>query len=386
MTPEELLDIIELGESSHVQFKERLTDAHALSQEFAAFANGKGGRVIVGVNDKTGALSGLTFALIREYNEIAAHAATNNLLPPIAIETEQVRIGDEILMVITVPQGSNKPYKDKNGTMWMKIAADKRRITANEEIARLLQDSGTLYADEMVVLGSSITEIIPEEANRWCEKRYEGTWETLNKAIEEALGEAHLVKGEALTLAGLVLLGKYPQKYRPECSIKCLALPGMTLIADTFLDSEPSLYGNYSEVFSRAMSFFERNLRKIPAGTGFNAQSQWEIPAQALQELVVNALVHRNYFIRSEVRIAIFTDRIEIISPGTLPNSLTIESIKAGTAIPRNPILQQNAQYLLPYKGWGTGIRRALEFYPHIDFINDTERQLFTAIIRRNVS
>ncbi len=386
MTPDELRTIIELGESSRVQFKERLTDAHALSQEIAAFANCKGGQVVVGVNDKTGALRGLSFEQIREYNEITAHAATNNLLPLIAVETEQVRIGSEMLMVITVPQGSNKPYKDKNGAMWMKIAADKRRVTANEEIARLLQESGTLYADEMVVFGSTSVEIDSEQVHRWLEKKYEGTWESLNKSIDNELRQAFLMKDDFFTLAGLTLLGTYPQKYRPECSIKCLALPGTTLIADTFLDSEPSLYGNYAEIFRRTMSFFERNLRKVPSGEGFNAQSQWEIPAVALQELVINALIHRNYFIRAEIRIAIFTDRIEIISPGTLPNSLTIENIKAGTSIPRNPILQQNAQYLLPYKGWGTGIRRALQHYPNIDFINDTERQIFTAIIHRKVS
>jgi ATP-dependent DNA helicase RecG len=382
----ELLDIIELGESSRVQFKERLTDAHKLSQEFAAFANGKGGWIIVGVNDKTYSLRGLSREEISQYNQLVVNAASTNLQPALNIETEQIRVHNEILMVIIVPEGVNKPYKDNKGVTWVKNGSDKRRVTSNEEIARLLQDSGTLYADEMVIHNSSLIERNKEETERWLQEKYKAQWENLNKVIESALEESYLAKNGSFTLAGLVLLAQHPQKYRPECSVKCLNLPGTSIVADTFLDNEPSLYGSLSEIFRRTMDFFERNLRKIPSASGFNAQSHLEIPIEALQELVINALVHRNYFIRSEVKVVILTDRIEISSPGTLPNSLTIANIKAGTSIPRNPILQQNAQYLLAYKGWGTGIRRALELYPNIDFINDTERQIFTAIIRRTAS
>jgi ATP-dependent DNA helicase RecG len=386
MTPEELHNIIELGESSHVQFKERLTDAHALSQEFAAFANGKGGMVIVGVNDKTGALRGLSFEEIRDYNQLAVHAATNNLFPAIHIKTEQVRLQGEILMILRVPEGSNKPYKDKNDGMWMKNGSDKRRVTSNDEIARLLQESGTLFADEMVLHTTSVEDLDKRLVTRFLKKKFGDASKRGGLNNEQLLTNIHLMKDGHLTLAGLILLGKHPQRFRPECTAKCITLPGITLIAETYLDNEPSITGTTLDVYAAVMNFFERNLRKIPSGKGFNVPPMPEIPLETLQELVINALVHRNYFIRSEVRIAIFTDRIEIISPGTLPNSLTIENIKAGTAIPRNPILQQNAQYLLPYKGWGTGIRRALEFYPHIDFINDTERQIFTVIIHRNVS
>ncbi|MBA4057328.1 MAG: ATP-dependent DNA helicase, partial [Marivirga sp.] len=98
---------------------------------------------------------------------------------------------------------------------------------------------------------------------------------------------------------------------------------------------------------------------------------------------IVNSLIHRDYFIKSSIKVFIFDNRIEIISPGKLPNSLTIDKIKSGTSISRNPILFSNARYLLPYIGVGSGIPRALNSYPNIDLINDTEREIFTAIIHR---
>jgi ATP-dependent DNA helicase RecG len=101
------------------------------------------------------------------------------------------------------------------------------------------------------------------------------------------------------------------------------------------------------------------------------------------EELVANTLIHRDYFISAPVCIFIFDDRIEIISPGHLPNYLTIENIKAGNSVIRNPILASFATKLLPYRGLGNGVRRALKVYPDIDFIDDKEGNLFKAIIKR---
>ena len=108
-----------------------------------------------------------------------------------------------------------------------------------------------------------------------------------------------------------------------------------------------------------------------------------EIPNDALEELVVNALVHRDYFIKSAIKVFIFDNRIEIISPGKLPNTLTVERIKSGTSIARNPILFSNARYVLPYVGVGSGIPRALHSYPKIDFENDIDGELFKVTLHR---
>ena len=100
--------------------------------------------------------------------------------------------------------------------------------------------------------------------------------------------------------------------------------------------------------------------------------------------MLVNALIHRDYLVSASIRLFIFDDRIEIISPGHLPNNLTVEKIKAGNSNIRNPILvSYAAKGLLPYHGLGSGITRALRSWPHIDFIDDHEGCLFKAVIRR---
>jgi ATP-dependent DNA helicase RecG len=108
-----------------------------------------------------------------------------------------------------------------------------------------------------------------------------------------------------------------------------------------------------------------------------------EIPKVVLEELLANALIHRDYFISAPIRIFIFTNRIEIISPGHLPNNLTVANIKAGNSNIRNPILASFATKILPYRGLGNGIRRALKAYPAIEFEDDRSGNQFKVIIFR---
>ena len=127
-----------------------------------------------------------------------------------------------------------------------------------------------------------------------------------------------------------------------------------------------------------------RNLHKVQAGRGVNAPGKPEIPEVVFEELLVNALMHRDYLISAPIRIFIFDNRIEIISPGTLPNNLTVAKIRNGNSNIRNPVLVSFiAKGLLPYRGLGSGIKRALEDWPDIDFIDDREGGLFTATIHR---
>ncbi|MDE3213151.1 MAG: hypothetical protein KGM98_07945, partial [Bacteroidota bacterium] len=127
----------------------------------------------------------------------------------------------------------------------------------------------------------------------------------------------------------------------------------------------------------------DRNMKKIPTGESFNSELKWEIPKVVFEEILVNALVHRDYFINTTIKVFMFSDRIEIISPGKLPNSQTEQTIVSGVSIPRNPVLQSLAQYVLPYKGAGTGLMRAVGMYPDITFINDQEKERLVSIIKR---
>lgn len=127
-----------------------------------------------------------------------------------------------------------------------------------------------------------------------------------------------------------------------------------------------------------------RNLHKIQKQRGVNTIGAPEIPQVVFEELLVNALIHRDYFVSAPIRLFIFEDRIEIINPGNLPDHLTIEKIRAGNSIQRNPILASfAAKGLLPYRGLGTGVRRALQDWPQIQFIDDRDGCLFTSCVER---
>ena len=127
-----------------------------------------------------------------------------------------------------------------------------------------------------------------------------------------------------------------------------------------------------------------RNLCKIQKNKSVNTIGEPEIPQAVFEELLVNALIHRDYFVSAPIRLFVFEDRIEFINPGNLPDHLTIEKIRAGNSVQRNPILASfAAKGLLPYRGLGTGVRRALQDWPQIIFIDDRDGCLFTSCVER---
>ena len=146
-----------------------------------------------------------------------------------------------------------------------------------------------------------------------------------------------------------------------------------TLTGNSFTDNETPFEGNMKQVFDNTISFIERNLKKIPTEGTFNSQTVWEIPYEVFEELIVNALIHRDYFKNSPIRLFIFDNRVEIISPGRLPNSLTVEDIRFSNPVIRNNQLFHFASRTLPFSGVGSGIKRALEEQPNIEFIDMPE-------------
>lgn len=379
----ELLDLIQRGEDSRVQFKERVQDAHSISQEMVALSNAEGGILIIGVDDRTGTLNGLNYHEIQRVNNLLVDAATNNVRPGIIIRTETIQVADQNVVVVYISPGMSKPYKDRNGVVWIKNGSDKRRVTSNEELARLLQTSRLLFADEMLVQGTSLADINLEHFGDFVKAKYHKTLAELNMDLGVLLRNLNLAKDGVLTLAGLLLFGANRQRYRPQYSLQCVSVADIVITGTDFLDNEPAFEGDLKAVFDQTITFIDRNLHKVPGGTSFNSPVVWEVPYEVFEELVVNALIHRDYFVNTTIKVYIFSDRIEIISPGKLPNSLTVENIKNGISIPRNPILQSMAQYILPYKGLGTGISRALAIYPEIEFVNSMETEQFKAIIKR---
>lgn len=379
----ELLDLIQMGESSKVQFKVRIDSANSVGAEMVAFSNTKGGLLIVGVDDKTGDINGLSFEELQATNELLANSASNNVKAPIYIYTETIKIKDQNIVVANIAEGTSKPHMDNNGIIWVKNGSDKRKVITKEEIARLLQSSGNLFADETVVNGTTINDIDEDLFQEFILAKTKKTIEEIGQSTSTVLSNLGMIKEGKLSLGGLLLFGKNPQQFRPTFTVQCVSIVGNDISSKEYRDKEEPFTGNLKELYEKTLSFITRNLRKVPLREGFNSPPELEIPIETIEELLVNALIHRDYFISSSVKVFIFDNRIEILSPGRLPNTLTIDNIKIGTSIPRNPILFTNARYILPFVGVGSGIPRAIESSPDLELINDTDRELFISIIKR---
>lgn len=379
----EALDVLHLiagGETSHVQFKLNVTNATSIAQEMVAFANTKGGLIIIGINDKTGAVEGLSFQDIQRISNLLVTAASEHIKSPINIETETIEVeqGKRVILA-RIPEGLNKPYKDKDGLIFVKNGADKRKVTSNEELIRMLQTSGSLYAEEQVLPHCSYTDIDWDKFEQFYENTYN---EALEPERERKFENLRLGQEGKPNLAGALLFTNNPQKTITGFFITAIWFWGNDLEADSYRASE-YLKGTLPEQFRQAKDFVMRALHKIQSGDTFNSPGVLEIPEIVIVELLTNALIHRDYFIKDTIKLFIFDDRIEIISPGKLPNHLTLEQMKKGIRKKRNDILDSLAPTLLQYKGAGSGVLRALRAYPHVTFINDTDAEQFTVIIQR---
>lgn len=376
----EILERIELGEDSTTQLKENITNNASLAEEMVAFANASGGLIIVGVKDN-GEINGLSTEDVRRLNNMISNVASDHVKPPITPLTKTVKVADKILLLIDIKPGINKPYSTNNGSYITKSGADKRRIS-QEELQRLFQESQKLHADELVVYGSNIDDVDDRLLNDYYEKEYS---EEIDKQViskSKILENLYLAKTGQLTLAGFLLFGKNPQARKTMFTIKAVCFVGNDLSGTSYRDSE-DIKGNIPELYKGGMSFITRNLHKRQNDKNFNSVGDLEIPKIVLEELLVNAIIHRDYFIEAPINLFIFDDRIEIISPGKLPNRLSVENIKHGISVIRNPIITSFASKLLPYRGIGSGIVRAIKNYEKIDFINDVESERFKVVIYR---
>lgn len=380
MNRPDIRDLISRAEYSTIQLKQNITNPEKLAAELVAFANTKGGYILIGVaNDKT--ITGLSDADIDRLNQLISNVSEQHVRPPLAPLAEVYRIGDKKIMLLQIEEGVSKPYATKEGVYWIKKAADKRKIS-QDELLRLFQRSYRLYADEQLIAGSSESDIDQLYFADAYEQIFQEPITETGLDRNQLLKNLRLSNGKELTLAGLLLFAKKPQRFKPGFQVKAVSWFGNEPEGLDYRDSE-DLDGYIGRQFRDGLGFLLRNLHKRQNGRGFNTEGEPEIPRLVLEEVLVNALIHRNYYINAPVRLFVFDDRVEIISPGSLPNSLSVENILSGVSVIRNPILTSFASKLIPYRGVGTGVRRAAKLYPEIRFINNPDAEQFTVIMPR---
>jgi ATP-dependent DNA helicase RecG len=377
----ELEKIIPQGEDGQNQFKLDIRSSDSIAAEMVAFSNSRGGKIFIGVADN-GEVIGLTSKDVNRINQLLSNAASQFVRSPITFQTQNILVNTErVVIIVTIPEGIDKPYFDHQGVIWLKSGSDKRRIHSKEELRRLFQEVDLLHADT-VPTRAKIEALDWRLFEQFFRKCYNvAPPKTAPKRLQ-LLKNMSLASGEQLTLAGLLLFAKEPFFHKPAFIIKAITFPG-TKIGITYIDSE-DFEGPLTEIFHGALLFIMRNLRKVQNNKSVNSIGDPEIPQLVFEELLVNALIHRDYFISAPIRLFVFDDRIEIISPGSLPDHLTIEKIQAGASIQRNPILTKFiSDGMLPYRGLGTGVPRALESWSKIEFIDDRDGCQFTSRVHR---
>ncbi len=382
MNENALKELISKGESSSVQFKVNIQNELSVAQEMVAFSNTNGGTILIGVDDETWEIVGLSDEDLRRLSNLMVNASNEHVKPPLFIETETVIVDGKKVMVVIVPDGSDKPYKDKDGIIFLKNGANKRKVTNNEEILRLLSRGRNLYADELPINQATIADINKDKFDAYFLREFKVEYESLGLSYEEALKAKRVLKDGRITLAGFLFFGKNPQNLKPAFCIKCVAFYGNDLGGSEYRDSR-DITGTIPSLYDEGMAFFKRNLLHTQQGQNFNSQGILEISEIALQELLENALIHRDYIKNSPIRLMIFDNRVEIISPGSLPNSLVVEELRYGNPVVRNNLMVSYAIHTLPYRGLGSGLKRAFKHQPNIELTNDTVGEQFKVLIPR---
>ena len=406
----DILKQINAGEVSGVQFKERILDKYDIACELVAFSNSHGGKLVVGIKDKTGETNALSYSEVQETTNLLSDIASENVVPSILIKIDTVEVEDGNLVIATVKEGLNKPYHDNKGIVWVKNGADKRKVFDNAELAEMMTDCGSFAPDEAGVRDATVNDLDATTIKQFLGNRFERvlekkglTGDAFNEAsldmicsaiakghdCEKILRNLRFIRPDgSLTVAAMLLFGKYTQRWMPMMTAKCICFVGNSVGSKVFRDkvNDADMEGNLLHQYDTIMDFFTRNLHNVQVGDEFNSMGKLEIPYTSLVEFTVNSLVHRSLNMKAPVRIFIFDNRVEIHSPGALPNGLTIDDIKAGTSMPRNMFLFNNAIYLLPYTGVGSGITRALDEDVNVTFMNNDKAQEFVITVWREES
>ena len=407
---DDILKQIKAGEVSGVQFKERILDKYDIACELVAFSNSHGGKLVIGIKDKTGEINALSYSEVQETTNLLSDIASKNVVPSILIKIDTVEVEDGNLVVATVKEGLNKPYHDNKGIVWVKNGADKRKVFDNAELAEMMTDCGSFAPDEAGVRDATVNDLDATTIKQFLGNRFDRvlekkglTGDAFNEAsldmicsaiakghdCEKILRNLRFIRPDgSLTVAAMLLFGKYTQRWMPMMTAKCICFAGNSVGSKVFRDkvNDADMEGNLLHQYDTIMDFFTRNLHNVQVGEEFNSIGKLEIPYTSLVEFTVNSLVHRSLNMKAPVRIFIFDNRVEIHSPGALPNGLTIDDIKAGTSMPRNMFLFNNAIYLLPYTGVGSGITRALDEDVNVTFMNNDKAQEFVITVWRGES
>ena len=444
MTKTELRELIANNENSGVECKDdATTDLRKLAKELVAFANFRGGRVLLGVDDNgnvlgltrcdppiqadTGGVERRTYQRLEEW---VMQACRDKIRPEIVPYFEVIRdvVPGRDVAVVQVERGwdVHHVWHNQHRTYCIRVGSTSREASS-EELARLFQQRGTLRPELRPVSGTSISDLdrrrlrdyfnqirgqnapssspsaewrenveawawdkveawARDEAEAWSGDEVEMQRRTLVENEErewhetqEAEWESLLVNTELLddgdrrpaTVAGLVLFGKNPSRFLPQAKIDAAAYFGSE--KDYSAKERSTLRGPMVRlkgvdgtilepgIIEQAVQFVRRNIETVALEDGVRRQERWDFPEEVIREAVVNAIVHRDYLLSgSDIELGIYSDRLEIVSPGRLVNGITPDRMRIGCRSARNELLKDVMRDYGYLEHMGMGVPRKI--------------------------
>ncbi|PIZ35938.1 MAG: hypothetical protein COY38_01485 [Candidatus Aenigmarchaeota archaeon CG_4_10_14_0_8_um_filter_37_24] len=314
-------------ETESIEYKSSPSDIQRVVEVACGFANKSGGVIILGKS------SGLSVG--KNTIERITNAISGNIEPFLTVRVE----AEDGKIVITAPEGSNKPYT-AYGRAFIRIGNTTQRIKQSEyERLLLKKHKDKLRFDNQVCEAASI-EDIDESKVRWflkTAKAERGLAIPVNASLIDALTQLDLVQGGKLTNAAILLFGKRPQKFFLQSEVKCVAFHE-TEVSKPFKGFH--FYSdNLFEQVDKATDFVMDHLRRplFIKPESIQTERPYEIPRFVIREAIVNAVAHRDYYSTSGAQVMVFPDRIELWSPGLMPDELTLDDLrKVHKSVPRN--------------------------------------------------
>ena len=398
MNRTELAELIQNGENSGVEFKRDDVVPEKLAKEMAALLNLEGGYILLGV-EKDRAVSGLSREPERA-EEWVMETARNHLRPAAIPFWETLEWGDgRIVGVVSLPADSpDKPYKVKRGSAWatrIRVGSTSRDATDEEE-ARLYMQSGRLQYDRKPVPGATFDDFdVRRLINYFRDVRRQACPDVGDsEAWTRLLLNTELMyqdRGRTLPSAGgLLLFGWRPNRYLPQAGISAVVYggtdkdyaakaraslrgPAVSLFsapADEFGRSYPGLAHTFSDnatsveagVIEQVTDFVRRGIDvQASIDEGGRRRERWDYPLEAVREAIVNAIAHRDYTISvMDIELSLYSNRMEIISPGRLPNTVTVEKMRAGYRASRNELIKEVLRDYRYIEATGLGVPRKI--------------------------
>lgn len=355
---------IESGESEVVEFKRELPSKDKkVMKTVVAFANCRGGRIIFGVDNATHAILGVDEDERARLQDMVTDMISDTCAPQIFPSfTWRAREGKS-LFVLEIPQSSQTPYYIKaeglEQGVYVRVGATTRR--ASPEKVRELQLRGQNVTYDAVV-ESGVAAVPRKSVDAVCLaiREYAGS-------PSRSIGVNQLISWELLRRDAGAL---YPSNaYRilsgsgvHFSGIQCAVFQGTEKV--NFLDRK-EFNGPAYEQLENAQRFLMQYLRCAAVIEGIRREDVYEIPLEALRELIANAILHRNYLVHAYIQVSIFDDRVEILSPGGLYDNLTRDEMLSGLSRLRNPLLADVFRRMNIVEQWGTGIQRVIQLCAH---------------------